>query len=189
MRVLSGARINSAEASRVEMALADGFRLILHFLDSHLARALIVPPGGLQMPRTWSLSPELAGEDAIDGRDRLDLTGFPGSEIRAVTETEAAIAIETALIRVEVRRSPLALTWSFRPSAEAAFEPLLQDRQTQAYCYRRGGRALRIIWCATRPSIITASARKAAMRTRRPPLAHAHRRRARLRRPNNRSAL
>jgi alpha-glucosidase len=138
MRVLSGARINSAEASRVEMALADGFRLILHFLDSHLARALIVPPGGLQMPRTWSLSPELAGEDAIDGRDRLDLAGFPGSEVRAVTETEAAITVETALMRVEVRRSPLALTWYFRPSAEAAFEPLLQDRQTQAYCYRRG---------------------------------------------------
>ena len=50
--------------------------------------------GGLQMRRTWSLSPELAGEDAIDGRDRLDLTGFPGSEVRAVTETEAAITVE-----------------------------------------------------------------------------------------------
>ncbi len=40
-------------------------------------------------------------------------------------------------MKVELRRSPLALTWYFRPSEEAAFEPVLQDRQTQAYCYKR----------------------------------------------------
>ena len=138
VKILSGARLASVEASRVEIALAGGFRLMLCFLDRHLARALIVPPDGLHTPRTWSLSPELAGEDAIDGRGRLDLSGFPLSEVRAVAETEAAITIETALIKVELRRSPLALTWHFRPSEEAAFEPALQDRQTQAYCYRRG---------------------------------------------------
>ncbi len=109
MQVLSDAHINSVEASRAEIGLAGGLRLLLFFLDSHLARALIVPCQGLRTPQTWSLSPELAGDDPIGGRARLDLSGFPGSEILAVRETEAAIAIETALIRVEVRRSPLAL--------------------------------------------------------------------------------
>lgn len=140
MQVLRGARLNSVGESSAEIGLAGGFRLLVLFLDSHLARALIVPPDGLRVPRTWSLSPELAGDDAIDGRDRLDLAGFPGSKILALAETEATITIETQQIGVEVRRSPLALTWSFRPQAEAAFEPFLQDRQTQGYCYKRGHR-------------------------------------------------
>ncbi len=138
MRVLRSARINAAGTDRVDIGLAAGFRLILYFLDSSMARVLFVPPDGLKTPRTWSLSPELAGEDAIDGRDRLDLAGFPGGAVRAVTETESAITVETALIKVEVRRSPLALTWYFRSSTEAAFEPMLKDRQTQAYFYKRG---------------------------------------------------
>ena len=62
VQILSGARLASVDASRAEIALAGGFRLMLCFLDSHLARALIVPPEGLQTPRTWSLSPELAGK-------------------------------------------------------------------------------------------------------------------------------
>ncbi len=90
------------------------------------------------MPRTWSLSPELAaGADPIDGRDRLDLTGFPGSAIASVLETPALISIETAFMRVEVRRAPLAITWSFRADETAAFETALQDRQTQAYRFQR----------------------------------------------------
>jgi alpha-glucosidase len=130
--------MNSVTTSGVEIGLAGGFRLMLYFLDSNLARALIVPPGGLRMPRTWSLSPELAGEDAIDGRDRLDLTGFPSRVVPAVTETVSTITLEAPLIKIEVRRSPLGLTWYFRPSSEATFAPVLKDRQTQAYFYRRG---------------------------------------------------
>jgi alpha-glucosidase len=137
VHTLGGANLGSVETSRVEIALSAGFRLLLFFLDSHLARVLIVPPAGLRCPRTWSLSPELAGSDAIDGRARLDLTGFPGARVEAVAETETGITIETALIKTEIRRSPLALTWSFRTSPEAAFKPVLQDRRTQAYLYRR----------------------------------------------------
>jgi alpha-glucosidase len=131
----------SVQRHQVEIGLERGYRLLLFFLDSHLARLLIVPPGGLRTPRTWSLSPELAGGDPIDGRGRLDLTGFPGGETLKVEETETAIAIETALIRAEVRRAPLALTWFFRPGVGAAFELVLQDRQTQAYLFcQRGAR-------------------------------------------------
>ena len=81
----------------------------LFFLDWRLVRLLVLRPKGLRMARTWSLSPELAGgADPVDGRDRLDLTGFPGIPISSAGETEADIAIETKLIRVAVRRSPLA---------------------------------------------------------------------------------
>ncbi len=138
--ILKGARLISAQAHCAEIALDRGFGLTLFFLDGRLARLLIVRPEGLRMPRTWSLSPELAGgDDPIDGRDRLDLTGFPGSPIASVAETETSIIIETALIRAEVRRSPLAITWSFRAHETAPFQPALQDRQTQAYDFERTG--------------------------------------------------
>src|SRR5258705_13167551 len=108
MLTLSGARIASSGRSQVEIALARGFRLTIFFLDTHLARVLITPPQGLRMPRTWSLSPERKGDDPIDGRDRLDLAGFSLDAIQAITETDASVTIETALIKAEVRPSPLA---------------------------------------------------------------------------------
>ncbi len=140
MMTLMSAKLTSTGASRAEIGLDGGFRLTLFFLDAQLVRALITSPQGLRMPRTWSLSPDLAdGSDPIGGRDRLDLTGFPGAPIQAITETDGSITIETALIKVEVRRSPLALTWSFRPNPEGIFQQVLQDRQTQAYRFAREG--------------------------------------------------
>lgn len=140
MLTLTGARLVSAQGACAKIALDRGFGLTLFFLDRNLVRLLIERPEGLRMPRTWSLSPELTGgEDPIDGRDRLDLTGFPGSPLKAAAETETGIAIETAFIRVEVRRSPLALTFFYRPDETAAFQPVLQDRATQAYLFERTG--------------------------------------------------
>ena len=140
MQTLTGARLHSAEGCRAEIGLDRGFCLTLFFLDRHLVRLLVLRAHGLRMPRTWSLSPELAGRaDPIDGRDRLDLTGFPGVAISSARETEADITIATKLIRVVVRRSPLALTWSFRANEGAHFRPVLQDRLTEAYCFERAG--------------------------------------------------
>jgi alpha-glucosidase len=136
VRILRNACLEARQSSCAEIGLDGGFKLHLQFLDTHLARALIVRPGGLRCPRTWSLSPELTGRDPIDGRARLDLTGFPGAKIESIAETETSITIETALVKAEIRRSPLMLTWSFRPSPEASFAPVLKDRQTQAYVYR-----------------------------------------------------
>src|SRR5271165_801703 len=106
MLTLQGATLLSAEASRAEIGLEHGFRLTLFFLDECLARLLITAPQGLRMPRTWSLSPELAGCDPLDGRDRMDLTGFPGVSFK-IAETAERLILETALLRIEVRRSPL----------------------------------------------------------------------------------
>jgi len=140
MLSLTGARLISAEECRAEIGLDRGFRLSLLFLDRHLARLLIIRPGGLRMPRTWSLSPELAGgADPIDGRGRLDLTGFPGTAISSIGETATDVTIETEFIRLAVRRSPLTLTWSFRADETEAFQPVLRDRPTDAYCFERTG--------------------------------------------------
>ena len=139
MLTLGGARLISAQGSRAEIGLDCGFRLTLFFLDRGLVRVLVMRPDGLRMPRTWSLSPELSGCDPIAGRDRLDATGFPGSEILSVEEAEGSVTIETAFVKAEIRRSPLALTWSFRACKAAPFQPALQDRQTQAYRFERGG--------------------------------------------------
>jgi alpha-glucosidase len=139
MLTLSGARLALAERCSADIALDEGFGLRISFLDRCLARLLVLPPQGLKAPRTWSLSPELSGCDSIDGRCRLDWAGFPGAPITAVAETEAAVAIETALIKIEIRRSPLALTWFFRADETAPFEPAFQDRQTQAYQFKRQG--------------------------------------------------
>ena len=139
MLTLGGARLISAKGWRAEFALDRGFGLTLFFLDRGLVRLLVMRPEGLRMPRTWSLSPELSGCDPLAGRDRLDVRGFPGSEILSVEEAADSVTIETALVKAAIRRSPLALTWFFRSEKAAPFQPALQDRQTQAYLFERGG--------------------------------------------------
>ena len=68
----------------------------------------------------------------------LTLWGFRlGDHI--VLSSAFLISIETVFTRVELRRSPLTLTWSFRADETAAFQPVPQDRATQAYCFERTG--------------------------------------------------
>lgn len=145
MHPLTGASLAATGPAHVDLALEGGYTATLHLLDSHLARLLIARPGGLAMPRTWSLSPEIAwaGEpDPIDGRDRRDVSGFPG-EAFTVTEDAATITIESAHLRVAIRRSPLMLEWAYRTKTDAPFETVLRDRPTQAYLFDRRSRRFR----------------------------------------------
>ena len=139
MQTLAGARLSQETQSAVHIALDGGFRLTVFLLDDHLARVLVTRPSGLRTARSWSLSPELAGgrgDDPIEGRGRLDLTGFPGAPF-TVAESDAAIRIETAHFRAEIGRNPLAIGWSFRETAEQPFQTMLEDRPTQPYRYSR----------------------------------------------------
>ncbi len=138
MLILANAQLRSVQAAAISMSSERGYGLDIFFLDRHLVRLLVRRPEGLRMAKTWSLAPELSGVDSLDGRDRLDLAGFPGPDITAVVGMENGVAIETALVKVEVRRTPLALTWFFRADESAPFETALQDRQTQAYRFERG---------------------------------------------------
>ncbi|WP_324133496.1 TIM-barrel domain-containing protein [Bosea sp. (in: a-proteobacteria)] len=139
MHPLTGARLAGTGTSHVDLALEAGYSARLYLLDAHLARLLITRPGGLVMPRTWSISPEIAwagDPDPIDGRDRLDASGFPGVPF-SVDEDEAAIMVETAWLRVRIRRSPLMLDWQVRSAPDAPFESVLKDRPSHAYAFDR----------------------------------------------------
>ncbi len=137
MRTLTGARLLETTASTAEIALDRGFRLSVFLLDEQLARILVTRPGGLRMERSWSLSPELSGgDDPIDGRDRLDLTGFPGAAM-TVTEDERAIRIESPHIGIEIGRKPLAISWSCRERRDRPSRTVLEDRPTQPYRFSR----------------------------------------------------
>ncbi len=136
MQTLTGARLLDQKNGAVEIALDHGFRLTVFLLDARLARILVTRPSGLRMRRSWSPSPELALTDPIDGRDRLDLTGFPGTPV-IVTEADAAIRIESAHIRIEIGRDPLAISWGFRDNAHEPFRTVLEDRPTQPYRFSR----------------------------------------------------
>jgi alpha-glucosidase len=139
MHPLTGARLAGTGNTHVDLALEGGYAARLFLLDSHLARLLITRPGGLAMPRTWSLSPEIpwAGEpDPIDGRDRLDVSGFPGAAF-TVSEEAETITVETAQLRVSIRRAPLMLDWQTRATPDAPFESILKDRPSQAYFFDR----------------------------------------------------
>jgi len=142
MLVLTGARLVSVDAGRVELALDSGYRAIIDLLDTHLARFLVLRPNGLRIDRTWSLSPELAGEaeeaDALTGRNRLSRSGFPGIAA-TIAEDEAAITVETAFYRILVQRAPLRLDWFFRQETDGAWRQVLADRPTSAYVFDRHG--------------------------------------------------
>ena len=123
-------------------ALDRGYRLTLFPLGPALARVLIERPEGLRSPRTWSLAPELSGHsdpalaDPIDGRDRRDLTGFPGTPA-TVEENADSVTVTTPGWRAVVRRAPLALTWYERTAKGDGWRLVLADRPTQPYLFDR----------------------------------------------------
>ncbi|WP_088342703.1 MULTISPECIES: glycoside hydrolase family 31 protein [Rhodomicrobium] len=141
MQTLTGARLLHRTGCGVEIGLDRGFRLWLFVLEERLARMVITRPAGLRMARSWSLSPELAGppgDDAIAGRDRLDLSGFPGAEF-AIAETAEAIRVESRHLQIDISRAPLGLSWSFCDAAGEPFRAVLEDRGTQPYRFARPG--------------------------------------------------
>lgn len=135
---LGGARLVGTRPGRAEVALDRGFALIVDFLGDHLARLLVVRPGGLRLARTWSISPELGGGEEARGRLRLDRQGFADIAFE-VEETERAIVLQSRCIRVEIARAPLALTWQHCASAADEFTTVLADRPTSAYQFERTG--------------------------------------------------
>ena len=142
MRPLTGARLVADGPEGIVFALDRGYRLTLFPLGPALARVLIERPEGLRSPRTWSLAPELSGHsdpalaDPIDGRDRRDLTGFPGTPA-TVEENADSVMVTTPGWRAVVRRAPLALTWYERTEEGDGWRLVLADRPTQPYLFDR----------------------------------------------------
>lgn len=126
MTFLSAAAASSLSPTPTGAALplSSGFTLRIDMLESWLLRIAVVPDGGLAVDRTWMIAP---GDDVPwPGRDRLATEGFTAP--KAKVEGDSVIAGE---LRVDVQRSPLALTVSRREGE--TWRPILADRPTGAY--------------------------------------------------------
>ncbi len=104
----------------------------LFILEDDLLRLLVLPHGQLRNPRTWAIAP--GAEDVPHGgRDRYALDGFtlPDYVLTGDAEDSAELCIETAAIRLTVRKTGLHCRWEVR--RHGRWELAATDRRTQAY--------------------------------------------------------
>jgi alpha-glucosidase len=98
-------------------------------LEEDIVRVRVLPDGHTHGPRTWAIAPGL--EDvAIEGRDRLDLTGYTLPPFRVHAEADQ-LRIETAHIQLSVALRGGHCGWALRSGDQ--WHPVLRDRATQAY--------------------------------------------------------
>jgi len=98
-------------------------------LEQDIIRVRVLPNGLARGPRSWAIAP---GQDdvAIDGRDRLDLSGF---SLPVFTLREAAdkLHVQTEDVRLEISLSGGRCSWSLK--RDGTWHTVLEDRATQAY--------------------------------------------------------
>ncbi|UEP24859.1 glycoside hydrolase family 31 protein [Burkholderia ambifaria] len=123
-------RVADRQANRVLLASDAGATLEIFVLEDDIVRVRILPDATARNPRTWTIAPGL-DDVPLDGRDRLDLSGF-ALPAYAFAEDDLDVRIETAQVRLAVRRQGGHCTWSMR-GADGAWRVVLADRATQAY--------------------------------------------------------
>ena len=125
MQRLVHGRLAARAGNAVAIDLESGWQCRLYVLADDLVRVLLVRDATLREPRTWSIAP--AGTDVPwEGRDRLDLAGFPCPAFDVV-ERAGGVAIVTNALQVGVRLAPFGLDWS------AGGKPFAADRPTCSY--------------------------------------------------------
>ena len=134
MRPLRSWRIVERSDHGVEL-LVDGRHLLSVFvLDVTLIRIVLRKDCGFRQRRTWAIAP---GEDvAWEGRDRLDLSGFPCPAFD-LAETDNGLRIDTGTVRLTIE-SPLRLTWEAR-QADGDWRRFAKDRATMPYMLAPNG--------------------------------------------------
>jgi alpha-glucosidase len=133
MDKISSASLAGQSAEGVRFAFPNGWECRLYVLAEDLVRVLFVRSGGLLEPRTWMVAP--SGADVPwEGRDRLDVSVFPGARF-ALEMREGEVILRTAQLHAAVRLDPFGIEWSL--PGQRAFAT---DRATHAYeCSRRTG--------------------------------------------------
>ena len=123
-------RVAGQHANRVLLASEAGATVEIFVLEDDIVRVRVLPDATARNPRTWSIAPGL--EDVpLDGRDRLDLSGFALPSFTLV-EDDDSVCIETVQIRLAVHRQGGHCTWSMR-DADGTWRVALADRATQTY--------------------------------------------------------
>ena len=129
----------SEEGNRLAF-LGDAAHVVHVFvLEEDLIRVMLLPHGDLRFPRTWAIAP---GQDdvPVDGRDRLDLSGFPLPTYE-FAETADTFVITTPRVRLTIGREGFLCRWEIknddRKNGDGKsgndWQVVAADRPTQAY--------------------------------------------------------
>ena len=121
--------VNATFAGRftdsVRFDFESGWQCRIFVLADDLVRVLLLRNGTLKEPRTWMVAP--ANIDVPwEGRDRLDVGGFPRPEF-AVAESAGEITLVTAKLSLGVTLRPFGLSWTTGSKIFAG------DRPTYSY--------------------------------------------------------
>ena len=117
------------EGPRVTLAADTGAVAHVFVLEADVIRVLLLADGQVTSPPSWTICP--GGEDLVEpGRDRMDASGFACPSFSLV-ESAAAIVIATACLRLTIARVGLLCSWE--QLAPGGWQPMAQDRPTQAY--------------------------------------------------------
>src|SRR5438477_584605 len=131
MQRLVNATFAGRSTDSVRFDFESGWQCRIFVLADDLVRVLLLRNGMLKEPRTWMVAP--ANIDVPwEGRDRLDVGGFPRPEF-AVAESAGEITLVTAKLALGVTLRPFGLRWTVGSKIFAG------DRPT--YSYQWSGRS------------------------------------------------
>lgn len=127
MTPFRSATLESADAQGVTVAVGRGWRCRVALVAPGVGRVLMLPPGGLREPRTWStVGPQ--GSDPWQGADRASL--FAGATA-TLTQSGTQLTLADELLRVHVTLAPFGLVWE--QWSGQAWQRCCADRPTFAY--------------------------------------------------------
>ena len=122
----------SSDAGLVTLAEADGGPAVAYIavLDEDLIRVAVLPQGRFNLSRTWAIAAG-ASDVPVDGRDRLDLSGFQRPDFQ-IGQSEGILTLETHRLRLSLRLDGFFCRWEMRDRS-GAWAEIARDRPTQAY--------------------------------------------------------
>ena len=120
-----------AETTRHGVVLATdaGVSVRIGLLGAALGRVLVLRASGMRQPTTWMVPGPTKADVPWAGRDRLDDTVWPGTDVERMDE-DGAISLRTAGLGVRIHLAPLRLEWML-PDGRV----FLADRPSMPYMF------------------------------------------------------
>lgn len=86
-------RVAARHGNRVLLASDTGATVEIFVLEDDIVRVRVLPDAVARTPRTWTIAPGL-DDVPLDGRDRLDLSGFALPAYELIEDADA-VHVET----------------------------------------------------------------------------------------------
>lgn len=128
MTPLRVAKLLSADASGISLALGLGWTCRVAIVAEGIGRVLFIPPDGLREPRTWAVRQGELPESPWEGADRLGL--FPNA-VGTISGDPGAPTLTGDRLRVHVTLESFGLAWEQWDGN--AWQACCADRATYAY--------------------------------------------------------